>query len=179
VSLVRGLLDEEERAHLIDAARGQIDPGRAGATAGAAALGGPVRDAVVWNVERRIAELVFLAPALGDAFRIVGRVEGWEAVPGDERAGGPGAPQTLLSLVIVLAADSPGGALLELGGETGPSRVEAGDALIVFHALPDGRPDPAARCVVLPAGGPLQWLAVKRIRAATRARDGDGLHRAA
>jgi TPR repeat protein len=169
---LRELLDEEECAHLLDLGRAQIAAAGGGS---AASLGGPVRDALVWNVERRIAEQTFLPPSLGDAFSVTAVKDAWQAAPTPAVPGAPASPPVLVSLVAALAGD---GVDLEFAAGSGSTRLAAGDALAVFHTFSDGRPDPAVHCAVVPAGTGPQWLALKRIRAAARVRDADGLYRA-
>jgi prolyl 4-hydroxylase len=185
VFLYRGLVSAEERAHLIGLARPFLRPAmvldrRTGERsidearrAHTARLMDPLRDLVVWNLERRLAALALLPPSNAEPFTIIRYGPGDEyrphadyydpADPGS-RTGLDQGGQRVATFLLYLNRPAGGGATSFPGaGVSVPA--EPGAGLLFFNCRPDGAPDPSTLHAGEPVTAGEKWLASRWIRA--------------
>jgi prolyl 4-hydroxylase len=183
--LFRNLLSAEERFHLIELARPFLQPAlvldrRTGERsvmearrAHTARMRDPLRDVVVWNLERRLAERSLLPAENAEPFTIIRYGPGDEyrphadyydpADPGS-RTGLAQGGQRVATFLAWLNRPAAGGATsfprAELSVEPTP-----GAGLLFFNCRPDGEPDPTTVHAGEPVTAGEKWLASRWIRA--------------
>ena len=180
----RELLGVEERAHLIAVAQPFLRPARVldrrtgeraigdARRAHTARLGGPLRDVVVWNLERRLAELARLPQENAEPFTIIRYGPGDEyrphadyydpADPGSRRGLAQGGQRVATFLAYLNRPEAGGATRFPRAGLSVPA--EPGTGLLFYNCLPDGSPDPATLHAGEPVTAGEKWLASRWIR---------------
>ena len=182
--LYRDLLSPEECFHLIALSGAFLRPAlvlnretgersvESARRAHTARLMDPLRDLVVGNLEKRVAEHVLLPPENAEPFTIIRYGPGDEYRPHadyydpDDPGSRTGLDQGGQRLATFLAyLNRP-----PEGGETSFPRIglsvppEPGAGLLFFNCAPDGTPDPATLHAGNPVGAGEKWLASRWIR---------------
>lgn len=186
ISAIHGLADDEECHHLIAAAAPFLRPSRvlsratgalersAGRSSGGMSFIEPLRDAVVWNIERRMANFAMLPLSHGEPLVVLHYTPGDEyrphvdffdpGQPGQARALARGG-QRLITILLYLSDVSGGGETVftETGQAIAPQQ---GSALLFHNCLPHGEPDRMSRHAGAPVTRGEKWLATRWIREA-------------
>jgi prolyl 4-hydroxylase len=183
--LFHDLLSAEECFHLIALARPFLRPAlvldrRTGERsvgdarrAHTTRLRGPLRDVVVWNLERRIAEHSLLPADNAEPFTIIRYGPGDEyrphadyydpADPGSRTGLAQGGQRVATFLVYLNRPDRGGATSFPKANLSVPPTPRAG--LLFFNCRPDGAPDPATVHAGEPVAVGEKWLASRWIRA--------------
>ncbi len=196
ISAIHGLADEEECQHLVAAASPFLRPSKVLSretgqpeSAGGRSSGGmsfiePLRDVVVWNIERRMADFSMLPVANGEPLAILRYGPGDEyrphvdffdpAKPHQAKALERGG-QRLITILLYLSDVSSGGETVftETGQAIAPQQ---GSALLFHNCLPHGAPDRMSRHAGAPVKRGEKWLATRWIRAGDLSEPAPGTH---
>lgn len=185
VFLFRDLLSAEERCHLIALARPFLRPAmvldrrtgerkvQGARRAHSARLEDPLRDVVVWNLERRLAEHARLPADHAEPFTIIRYGPGDEYRPhadyydpddpGSATGLAQGGQRVATFLVYLHPPDGGGATTFPLARLSVPA--EPGTGLLFFNCRPDGTPDPRTLHAGEPVTAGEKWLASRWIRA--------------
>lgn len=184
VATIKHLITPDECAHMMNIARPNLHPSRVlrqvsgelaetpGRTSGEMTFGDGLKDLVVHNVERRLAQVAGIPVENGEALIILHYHEGDEYRPHydffDPERAGTGAVlerggQRVCTLLTYLNDVPAGGEtdFPEAGLNVAP---EAGMGLLFFNVRADGSVDPATRHAGCPVRSGEKWLATKWFR---------------
>jgi prolyl 4-hydroxylase len=172
----RGLLSQEECAHLATSVLDVLAPStvadpRTGAQMAhpirrsSAAVIGPTRESLpIQAIQRRIAFATGTDVRQGEPFAVLHYAPGQEYLPHLDTLPHE-ANQRIMTVLLYLNAGYAGGQThFAANGLSVPGGL--GDAVAFANVLPDGAPDPASRHAGLPVRSGTKWMATRWIRGA-------------